>query len=190
MNLELITAIGSVATPLIVAVLAGVGWTIRRSMENNQEREAYLRELEEKLRDDRIEIYNKILEPFIILLMPEEIFQNDEAFQRDKRFRGKTKDEVGQILMLSMEYRQTAFKLTLMGSDEVVRAYNEFMQFFYARANNPDLPVELNRNSTATMLKLLGQFLLEIRRSMGNKASDLTSIEMLEWMIKDIRSLA
>lgn len=37
------------------------------------------------------------------------------------------------------------------------------------------------------MLGLLGQFLLEIRRSMGNEETKFTNWEMLEWFLKDAR---
>jgi hypothetical protein len=35
--------------------------------------------------------------------------------------------------------------------------------------------------------KLLGSFLLEIRRSMGNEDTDLDNLEMIEWFITDAR---
>ena len=96
-----ITALGSITTPILVLILAGFGWTIRQSIERNREREAYLRELEEKLRDDRIAIYNKILEPFIILLT------SDAAFQSEPKYKNKTKQDVATSMMLSVEYRQS-----------------------------------------------------------------------------------
>lgn len=177
--LAIITAIGSVVTPVLVLILAGLGWTVRQSFERNQEREIYLRELEEKLREDRIEIYNKILEPFMILLM------SDMAFENEKKYKNTSKENVGMSLMLSLDYRQTGFKLALMGSDEVVRAYNNLMQFFYEQ-DNPN-QVTNKRARVSTTINLLGRFLLEIRKSVGNRQSKLDNLEMLEWMLKDIK---
>lgn len=79
---DYLSAIGSVATPILVLLLAAVGWTYRQSMERRMK-------LEEKLRDDRIEIYNKILEPFIIL------FMTDAAWESDKKNKGKEKNKRG-----------------------------------------------------------------------------------------------
>ncbi|MEZ9124986.1 hypothetical protein AB4145_00100 [Vibrio splendidus] len=80
--LDVVTAIGSIATPIIVLVVSSVGWKIKQNIERKIE-------LENKLRDDRIDIYNQILEPFIIILM------SDAAWEMDKRNRGKNKADVG-----------------------------------------------------------------------------------------------
>ncbi|MER0387575.1 hypothetical protein ABRZ90_24355, partial [Vibrio vulnificus] len=58
--LDVVAAIGSIATPIIFLVVSSIGWKIKQNIERKIE-------LENKLRDDRIEIYNEILEPFIIL---------------------------------------------------------------------------------------------------------------------------
>ena len=39
------------------------------------------------------------------------------------------------------------------------------------------------------IIGLFGDLLLAIRKSVGNEATGLTNIEMLEWMITDIRSV-
>jgi hypothetical protein len=118
--LDYITAIGSLATPILVLVLTGIGWTIRNRYEKT-------REIEQKLREDRINIYNDILEPFVILLT------KDEGMPTDKGYRGKSKGQIANEKILSLKYRQTAFKLALIGSDNVVKAYNNLMQFFFNR---------------------------------------------------------
>ena len=59
--LDYVTAIGSMATPILVLLLTAVGWKIRTKLQRRLD-------LEDKLRSDRIEIYNEILEPFILLL--------------------------------------------------------------------------------------------------------------------------
>ncbi len=56
--LDYVTAIGSVATPIIALVLTAMGWKIRTKLQRRID-------LEDKLRNNRIEIYNEILEPFI-----------------------------------------------------------------------------------------------------------------------------
>ena len=38
------------------------------------------------------------------------------------------------------------------------------------------------------MVALLGRFLLEIRRSMGNEKTTLDHFDMLEWFLTDVRA--
>ena len=168
--LDYVTAIGAVATPLLVLLLTAVGWRLRQSIERR-------RELENKLHADRIETYNKILEPFIIFLMP------DAAWEHDIKHEGKNKNDFAMTKMMSLEYRNTSFKRSLVGSDAVVMAYNNLFQFFYEQGSAPEHTSERLR----IMLSLLGTLLLEIRRSMGNESSKLTNWQMLEWFITDVR---
>ncbi len=175
--LPLVTAIGSIITPILVLVLSGVGWVIGNRYNKT-------RELEEKLRDDRIKIYNDILEPFIL------VFTKDDGLPRTKDFRGKSHAEVAGEKMQSLAYKQTVFKLSLMGSDDVVRALNNLMQFFYAgklnqQQNDPD-KFQKEQN-TKEFMSLLGKMLLEIRKSVGNESSKLHHFEMLEFLITDVR---
>jgi hypothetical protein len=169
--LDYTSAIGSIATPILVLLLTAVGWKYRQSMERRLK-------LEEKLRDDRIEIYNQILEPFILLLM------TDVAWESDKRNKGKNKSEIAIAEMLSLSYRKTSFKLSLLGSDSVVTSFNDLMQHFYHESENTESESEIKIKK---MLSLLGAFLLEIRKSMGNEATKIDNWGMLEWFITDAR---
>lgn len=171
--LDYISAIGSVSTPLLVLGLTAVGWKYRQSVERKLK-------LEEKLRDDRIEIYNQILEPFILLLM------TDVAWQSDKRNKGKNKDEIAVSQMLSLEYRKVSFKLSLIGSDLVVNSFNNLMQHFYTQDTNNVNP---SKEQIKRMMSLLGTFLLEIRKSMGNETTNIDNWGMLEWFITDARKM-
>lgn len=168
--IDYISAIGAVATPILVLVLTAIGWKLRQSVERE-------RLLEDKLREDRIDTYNLILEPFIIL------FMTDVAWSMDKVNKGKDKGEVATAKMLSLEYRKYGFKLSLVGADSVVIAYNELMQFFY---NQKEIAAPTEDN-LKEMMRLPGIFLLEIRRCMGNEATCLSNWQMLEWFMKDAR---
>jgi len=172
--LDYLTAFGSVATPLLVLALSAVGWRFKVEVERRIE-------LESQLRDDRIAVYNKILEPFIILLTSE------AAWAQDKKQKGKDKNTLATSKMLSLEYREQGFKLSLMGSDDVVKAYNNLMQYFYTAGENP--PADPGYEHTREMLQLIGIFLLEIRRSMGNDATSLDCWDMCEWWMSDARKL-
>ena len=169
--LDYVTAIGAVATPLLVLALTTVGWLVRKRFERRLD-------LEDKLREDRIQTYNRILEPFVILLMTK------AAWQTDPKNKGKNKDVLATQKMLSLEYRQTASKMSLVGADAAVKAYNNLMQYFFERG---DIGDNASPDEAKQMVDLLGRFLLEIRRSMGNEATTLDHWDMLEWFIKDAR---
>jgi hypothetical protein len=170
---ELLAAIGSIATPILVLALTAVGWRVRTRLERRVE-------LENKLRDDRLAVYNAILEPILLLFTPE------ATWKLESKGKGRDKSESPARTMLSLEYRQKAFRMSLVGSDNVVRAYNNFMQFFYQREEKaePASDAELRE-----MLSLVGTFLLEIRRNLGNEHTKLDNWEMLEWFLLDARRL-
>lgn len=169
--IDYIVATATVFTPILILIFSAIGWKYRQSIERKSR-------LEDKLRDDRIEIYNQILEPFIILLM------SDAAWSSDSKNKNKDKFKIASSKMLSLEYRKTSFKLSLIGSDSVVRSFNDLMQYFYEQgADAPASPQNVKE-----MVSLLGKFLLEIRKSMGNESTKIDNWGMLEWFISDARS--
>lgn len=172
-TVRLITAIGAIATPVLLAVLSVIGWQVRRRVERRIE-------LENQLRKDRVEIYNDIIEPFVIFLM------TDAAWSLDRRNKGKSKNQVAMTQMLSLDYRRRGFQMSLIGSDDVVRSYGRLLQFFYDRAEDSAAPTN---ESLREMLELLGSFLLEVRRSMGNEATKLDAWDMIEWWMSDAKRL-
>jgi hypothetical protein len=107
----------------------------------------------------------------------------DEAFLQEKKYGGRSKGDVALEKISSLEYRRTGFKLALMGSDRVVRAYNELMQYIYNQTTSQ------SSSHTKILMNRLGDLLLEIRRSVGNQNTSLRNLEMLEWLINDIRNL-
>lgn len=110
---------------------------------------------------------------------------NDVAWQSDPANDGKDRQELATRILLSLEYREQGFRLSLVGSDPVVKAYNNLMQYFYNRENTDSA----DEHSVVEMMVLLGQFLLEIRRSMGNEDTRLQNLEMLEWFFSDARKM-
>ena len=171
--LDAVESIATIVTPILVLLLTAAGWKYRQSIERRIK-------LEEKLRDDRVEIYNRILEPFIVL------FMSDAAWQSDRKLKGKDKSSYFTTSILSLEYRKTSLKLMLLGSDAVVKSFNDLMQFFYSFDDSVD---SLPTNQISKAISLLADFLLEIRRSMGNEATTIDNWGMLEWFLKDARKL-
>jgi hypothetical protein len=171
--LDFVTAIGSIATPIIVLIISSIGWKAKNRIERKMD-------LDNKLRNDRIEIYNKILEPFIILLM------SDAAWESDKKNKGKDKGAFATSTMLTLEYRHHGFMLALMANDSVVKAYNNLMQYIY---NMEEAKKAGNIDFLKDMMELLGNFLIEIRKSMGNETTNLDCWDMCEWWMSDTRKV-
>lgn len=154
--------------PLLVVVSGTVGgiitWFIRSRLEES-------RELERRLRDERSKVYIAILEPYI------ELFASiSGGDQREDRMDKITKK------VLSVEYRKTIFELGLLGSDEVVRAYNDLMRYFFKLGTTEKQDMYEN-------IRLWGTLRLEIRKSLGNKRTKLNAFDMLRGEIKDIDKL-
>lgn len=121
----------------------------------------------EKLLEEKRLNYENILEPIIRLFV---------GTKGDKK---ETEKAMKQIL--SFDYKKTSFQLMLFGSDSVVQAYNDYLQYMYKNEDN------LNASVT---LKLLGKVLLEIRKDLGNPTTDLEELDMLRFMITDIDELS
>jgi len=180
------TVAGAALTPLFVLLLTGVGWHIKNKIEstrNNDIRvQERIRDLEDKLRTDRIETYNKLLEPFFLL------FTTDAVFESDPKYIGKDRTEYALSKMLTVEYRMVGFKLSLVADDAVVRTYNALMQFFYTGQHADSAQENVSKN-TSKWIKLLSEMLLEIRRSMGNHETSLNNWEMIEWFLSDAHKM-
>ena len=192
---EWILLVGTLATPALLIVLSGIGWFIKSRFESSQEQEQgarrRLERLEAEIREERIIIYTDILEPFIML------FSKDIGVSQAKPARGgrgmqnKSKEEIAIEKITSLDYRRTAFRLSLFANDEVARAYNALMQAAYSMsAETEDGPVPGSTGEGIQLIGLFGTLLLAIRKSVGNEVTDLNNVEMLEWMISDIRAFS
>ena len=166
MERDWIDYVAALASPVLVALftvmLTIIGWKYRQTWERNLK-------LEEQLRTDRVEIYKRVIEPFLIA------FASDEAWKAENKKMGK--NEALNSMITSMDYRKTSFFLTLIGSDGVVNAHKNLFQYVYKSEGNID---------PSNVLLLLGNFLLEIRKSMGNESTAIDQLGMLEWFITDI----
>ena len=144
------------AGPIFMVIGGIVAWIVRSRTEE-------LRAMREKLREEQRKIYSQILDPYI------------------KLFAGLKTQNLSQAIQVitSYEYRKTAFDLNLVGSDEVVHAYNTLMQHTYKRE-------VAEKQDPKEMMRLWGSLLLEIRKSLGNRRTKLDEWDMLRGMIKDI----
>jgi len=127
-----------------------------------------LRAIEERLSAERRKIYGEILDPYVKLFAG--ISRGDAVA-----------NEIGKKIT-SDEYRKAIFELGLLGSDDVVRAYNELMQYFFKLGTT-------GKQDMRVTVRLWGRLRLEIRRSLGNKKTKLNEFDMLRGEITDIDEL-
>ena len=71
--LQWISAIGAIITPIVLVIVGAILTRVATRQEK-------VLELQAKLQDDRIAIYNRILEPYIIVTIPAEIFARDKKY--------------------------------------------------------------------------------------------------------------
>ena len=121
----------------------------------------------QRLHDERRQLYVDILEPYMA------IFSGGD----DKL--ANVQQAVESIT--SSEYKATTFQLMMLGSDEVVNALNDMMQYFYKQSDHPEREAQ-----PLEALKRWGALLLAIRRDLGNKNTKLQDIDMLRAYITDI----
>jgi SpoVK/Ycf46/Vps4 family AAA+-type ATPase len=176
----ILRALSSIAIPFVIFIVGN-------KISNTQE-------IKKELRDDRIEIYNKILEPFFILFATgavlrnsiniEEILSTEEIDNitrenKEKAITELAKQKLYREKLHNLEYQEYVFKLSLIGSDAVVQAYNNLMQAYYHSSQL--------QNNGQDLIFYMAVLLFEIRKSLGNKATKLHILEMLEWKINDLR---
>ena len=137
---------------------------LRRYIEIQEQ--AAVRE-QEILRDQRRRIYVDLLKPFVMMF---------SGIKNPHEMRKATK------LVLSTEYRNVTLELKLMGSDEVVRSVNEYMQLIYNKAAKGEF-------TPRDLVEYFGGLLLAIRKDLGGHDTTLEPIDMLRDWITDIDSL-
>lgn len=143
--------------PSLLFVLGGIiTWFLKSRAEE-------LRAIEERLREERRKIYGQILDPYI------------RAYS-DIKGQGPTK---AIKTVTSYEYKRIAFGLILLGSDEVVCAFNAFVKY----GSEAELT---GKQDPKEMMRLWATLLLEIRRSLGNKNTKLDELDMLRPFVTDI----
>lgn len=125
-----------------------------------------LRDLDDKIRQERKKVYLGILQPLFLLLK-------------------KPSDKELFDLINTSEYRQTTYELSFIGSDDAIRTYGDLMQFFY-RSENPKEPKLTSWNRNVKTLNLIGKLLLAIRKDFGNSKTKLKENDMLRHVIKDL----
>ncbi|RKS42753.1 hypothetical protein BC962_3040 [Gillisia mitskevichiae] len=154
-DMEIMPLIIGLGAPILIALGGIITWFLKSRKED-------LQAIEERALERRIETYNELLHPLIVLF--------------SKNASKKTKD-LATSKMGSVEYRKAAFNLITFGSDEMVVSYNEMMQSFYKNEAENDIK---------TAMQKFASFILSIRKDVNNKNTKLREWDMLKFMITDI----
>lgn len=145
----------------IPIITAVVVWVLRDHLDS-------IRQEREKLNSERAKAYEDILNPYIKLFA---------ASKQGSRSLEKEMDS-----MMRDGYHERLFKMSIFGSDGAVRAYNEMMQTLYRAENSSQVDAHV-------AIEQLGFLMLEIRRDLGSKRTELMSTEMLESLITDMSEM-
>ena len=151
---EMFTLITALCAPLLVFIGGLISWFLKTRKED-------LQAIEERALERRIETYNIILYPLIVMF----------ASKSNQKLKDKAITEIG-----SVEYRKASFNLITFGSDNMVNAYNSMMQSFYK--GDVDDP--------KSKMKKFAAFLLSIRKDLYSKNTKLKEWDMLKFIITDI----
>lgn len=152
------TIITALVAPLLVFIGGIISWFLKTRRED-------LQAIVERALERRIESYNIILHPSIVMFA-----NKSNQKEKDKAF-----DDIGSVL-----YRKAAFNLITFGSDDLVNSYNEMMQSFFKK--------EAESDPKLTMKKF-AQLLLCIRKDVYDKNTKLKEWDMLKFMITDKEKL-
>ena len=143
--------------PSILVIIGGIiSWIIRSYIDE-------LKLIKEKLRSERRKIYMDLILPYIKILSDPKGQGMSEALKQ----------------ITSFDYKKTAFELSLIGSDEVLNAFHAI--------NKKALEREITgQKNPKEDLFLWGKLFLEIRKSLGNRKTNLKEFDMLRGFVKDI----
>ncbi|KPH10864.1 hypothetical protein [Chryseobacterium sp. ERMR1:04] len=147
-------------SPILITIGGVISWFLKAK------REEFL-SIEEKARENKIKIYETLLEPFIYALTG--------TLDEDEKNNGIQK-------MLTLEYKKAAFNLITFGSDEVVNSYNTIMQSFFNKESYDDNEYGI------ILLAQLSELLLNIRKDLYSKNTKLKRSNLLEFMMTDIEN--
>lgn len=156
------TLIVAISSPILLTIGGLITWFIKSKKDD-------LLLSEDKSREFKIKTYEELLEPFITVFtfaMPEE------------------EKQIGIEKIKSLEYRKAGFNLMTFGSDDVVKSYNKIMQAFF---NIKISDFEDEEEYALIMLTLISDLLLNIRKDLYTKKTNLKRSEMLEPMITEIK---
>ena len=151
-------------TPLVACAVGFAVWYFQSRLEA-------IRRAQDRLHDDRRKVYADLLNPIIRIFA---------GIKNPK----ETRKALQEVQLF--DWRRTAFEFSLIGSDDVVRSFNDMMQYFYKQEQADSQ----QQADPFQVMRLWGELLLEIRKSVGDPKTRLSATDMLRAHIKDIDTLS
>lgn len=151
-----------IAKTIVIGLVGFFIWRHQHNLERNFK-------MAENLNKYKIEVYNEIMEPFVILCMSEEAWLLDP---RSNKVKTRTKEQTTASIIMSVKYRRLLFQLCMFCSDRAVHIYNGITDSNREEGSNE--PV-----------KLFADLILEIRKSVGNEETALTREDVLTLFVSD-----
>lgn len=152
----LVVLVGLKASLIWTAILGGIAWLVRHEVEKK-------RELTRLLSERKREQYEKF-QDFVLSNMGT---SDGDAPGVDPQM-----------------YRQWSLRLSLVGSDEVVKAWNVVRLFAYE--DPPQETEEEKKARMLTMFRVWGDLLLEMRKDAGHADTKLKRSDLYATFVNDI----
>jgi hypothetical protein len=147
------------------AVVGAFGWLVRTDLERRRAHELLLNEQKRNQYFQFLEILNKNF---------------GTTAEKDWNTADSSPSlPAGERIDID-EFRLWSLRLTMIGSDEVVRAWNTAR--LAGMGQNP-------AEHLATLLRAYGQLLLEMRKDCGHHATKLTPLDMLASVVNEVELL-
>ena len=156
------------ATTVMLAVLSVFVWRYKQAVQRRAKKE-------DRLNDELFKLYDKVLEPYLLIM------GNDQVWKANKKYRGKSKEEVAMGLIVKPDYQEAIFKLTLIAPHYVVSALNEFLTHSRkVEARNEEMP-----GQPEDSIRQLGKLLRAVRKGFGHDFTPVRDLDMVKWFIGD-----
>ncbi|MBP2133349.1 hypothetical protein J2128_001303 [Methanomicrobium sp. W14] len=152
-------------------ILAVLGSIFGIYLENKYKK---IQALEENLRTERRKIYMELFRPYIL------IFSAMNSQEKDPIKKKQKLDGIGlkvQEIINTEDYTKNCFEYVIFGSDEAVKANNQFMQYLYNSKENTDSRI---------VFKLMADVFLAARKDVGVKDTKLSETDLFKWKITDL----
>ncbi len=148
--------------PSFLLVLGGIaGYFIQNRINK-------LQKIEENIRNEKFELYKKLLSPYLHLLS----FPDDEV-----------SIEMATNELLSYPYKVNYYNLRFVGNDKIIRLHNKLMEMGYNARRSND--VKISKEEKKVLINTIGELFLEIRKEYGVKTK-LKPNEIVEFALKEL----
>lgn len=160
----LVTFVGLQASLVWAALVGGVAWLVRSEIEKK-------RELTKLLAEQKRQQYLQFLD-----FMVQYLGRSDEEADA----------EAARLLPGPQKYREWSMRLTLVGSDEVVTAWNAVRALGDGGLSDASLTEDEKRKRLVQMMRAWGKLLIEMRKDSGHPDTKLAKSDVFATFVNDM----